>query len=508
MKNVFKKALSVFLATLMCLMVAPVFAFAADEATTPEAPVFSLEVKSETAAEVAVVLILKEGAFNNLDMTITACEHLTLTKISFNAIFFLEQGAAQSSNIANGKISFANPETIATECEIVTYTYTKAETEAVTAANFEVLIDACGIGDSASVENNTDVTAATVVNNNVAHTHKADGDWKITVEPTCEGKGTKVRYCAICNEVAETAEIASTGHLKTTTTRTEPTCTVAGVEKIVCDECGKTLKTTTIDPTNHKNTKVDHKDPTCTEAGYDKLICLDCGITLDTTPIEKNGHGETRIDRLLPTCTEDGYIKEICTVCNEVVFEETLASSGHNYITDIKVPTCTEDGYVQRICPACQHVESKVTQPKTGHSWSEWKIIQQPTYSKNGVERRVCNNCGIDEERSVPKLVIKPTKLVMSMQEIGMNFKQTTRLFVNIEPEEAAYSTNIIWESSNPSVATVDEEGAVYAAGPGTATITAKTADGKLTATCEVTVTYSTLQWIIIYLLFGWIWYV
>ena len=89
-----------------------------------------------------------------------------------------------------------------------------------------------------------------------------------------------------------------------------------------------------------------------------------------------------------------------------------------------------------------------------------------------------------------------------------MNFKQTTRLFVNIEPEEAAYSTNIIWESSNPSVATVDEEGAVYAAGPGTATITAKTADGKLTATCEVTVTYSTLQWIIIYLLFGWIWYV
>ena len=96
----------------------------------------------------------------------------------------------------------------------------------------------------------------------------------------------------------------------------------------------------------------------------------------------------------------------------------------------------------------------------------------------------------------------------MSMQEIGMNYKQTTRLFVNVLPEEAAYSAEIIWESSDPSVATVDEEGAVYAVAPGTATITAKTADGELTATCEVTVKYSLLQWIIIYILFGWIWYV
>ena len=95
----------------------------------------------------------------------------------------------------------------------------------------------------------------------------------------------------------------------------------------------------------------------------------------------------------------------------------------------------------------------------------------------------------------------------MSMQQIGMNFKQTTRLFVNILPEEAAYSTEIIWESSDESVATVDETGAVYGVQPGTAIITARTADGSLEATCEVTVSYSILQLIIIYVLFGWIWY-
>ena len=88
-----------------------------------------------------------------------------------------------------------------------------------------------------------------------------------------------------------------------------------------------------------------------------------------------------------------------------------------------------------------------------------------------------------------------------------MNFKQTVRLFVTILPEEAAYSTDIIWESSDESVATVNEEGEVYATGLGNATITAKTPDGKISATCEVTVKYSTIQWIIVYLLFGWIWY-
>ena len=80
-------------------------------------------------------------------------------------------------------------------------------------------------------------------------------------------------------------------------------------------------------------------------------------------------------------------------------------------------------------------------------------------------------------------------------------------MYPNVYPLEAAYSTEIIWESSDESVVTVDETGAVYGVGVGTATVTAKTADGSLEATCEVTVSYSIFQWIIVYILFGWIWY-
>lgn len=47
---------------------------------------------------------------------------------------------------------------------------------------------------------------------------------------------------------------------------------------------------------------------------------------------------------------------------------------------------------------------------------------------------------------------------------------------------------NITWSSSNNSVATVDNSGKVKAISKGTATITAKTADGKYSCACEVTV--------------------
>ena len=511
MKKILKKALSVFLAALMCLMVAPAFALASDEQTTPAAPVFALELKEETADSVILVLKLKENSFNCLDVAITACDdctNLTLTNIEFNIDIFLTGGSG-SFNVANGMISFARTESFTAEYEVATYTFEKADDIGVSADNFDIDLISCGISSGNDAESTIDLTETTVINNNVpaVHTHEADGDWDIITDPTCAESGEQVRYCGICGEIAESEEIEATGHQDTTTEYKAPTCAEPGYEKVICNDCGATVSETEIEATGHQNTTTEHKDPTCTQPGYDKVTCLDCGVLVSETPINPIGQGETKTERLSPTCTEDGYIKEICTICNEQVSETTLPSAGHRYIQDIKNATCTEDGHIQNICPACGDVSSFVALPHTGHYWLDWEIIKQPTYSKEGVERRICNTCGVDEERAVPKLVATPTELVMSMQEIGMNFRQTTRLFVNVLPEEAAYSTEIIWESSDPSVVTVDEEGTVYAAGLGTATITARTADGSLAATCEVTVEYSILQWIIVYILFGWIWY-
>ena len=47
---------------------------------------------------------------------------------------------------------------------------------------------------------------------------------------------------------------------------------------------------------------------------------------------------------------------------------------------------------------------------------------------------------------------------------------------------------NLVWTSSNISVAIVDKNGVVTAKSPGTATITAKTEDGGMVADCLITV--------------------
>jgi len=62
-----------------------------------------------------------------------------------------------------------------------------------------------------------------------------------------------------------------------------------------------------------------------------------------------------------------------------------------------------------------------------------------------------------------------------------------------ILPENAS-DKSVEWTSSNESVATVDENGVVTAVAVGTATITVKTKDSGLTASCTVTVTPNTTK--------------
>ena len=63
---------------------------------------------------------------------------------------------------------------------------------------------------------------------------------------------------------------------------------------------------------------------------------------------------------------------------------------------------------------------------------------------------------------------------------------QAETLTVEVSPSNAS-DTTVIWESSDPSVATV-EDGVVTAVGMGVASISVKTADEVYEDVCEVTV--------------------
>jgi len=89
---------------------------------------------------------------------------------------------------------------------------------------------------------------------------------------------------------------------------------------------------------------------------------------------------------------------------------------------------------------------------------------------------------------TITAYTIPATSVALNKTETTIAVEAQEQLTVTVLPEGATDKT-VTWTSSDPSVATVDENGLVTAVGNGTATITAATNDGtNLTATCEVTV--------------------
>lgn len=369
---------------------------------------------------------------------------------------------------------------------------------------------------------------------------------EVRVNPTCEEDGYYRKYCSACDETFEYDFYSKLAHSNAVPQHKDATCTEDGYDRFYCPDCGEYFDVTVYPATNHANKVHEHKDATCTEDGYDRDYCPDCGEYLNVTVIKHEGH-KIVTEHKEATCTEDGYHKEYCSKCGEVFKEEfysktghqhtskvitdatctedgsireicddcgtvikvtVIAHTGHKLVNDVKNATCIEDGYIDRKCTKCGYVDSHMVLKHTGHSWTDWQVVKEPTYSTVGLERKVCRYCGESHEREIPMVVVPVQKIVITPSEdFTMNVKKKDKLQADVYPEEAAYSAEIIFESSDPSIVSVDEEGNITAKRRGTATITAKTADGKVSDSINVTVEYSTIQWIIIYILFGWIWY-
>ena len=93
------------------------------------------------------------------------------------------------------------------------------------------------------------------------------------------------------------------------------------------------------------------------------------------------------------------------------------------------------------------------------------------------------------------------SSIKLNKDSLKLNYKKSETLSA-----ELTGAKKVTWSSSDEKVAKVDENGKVTATGRGNAVITAQNEKGA-SAQCQVKVTYSFLQWIIVILLFGWIWY-
>ena len=99
--------------------------------------------------------------------------------------------------------------------------------------------------------------------------------------------------------------------------------------------------------------------------------------------------------------------------------------------------------------------------------------------SSNGISSTCVVNV-VDE-------TIKVNKIVLSLESLSLSAGTMEQLVAKIEPENAT-ERELIWSSSDPSIATVDSSGRITGIKAGTVTITAKTLDGKTKANITIIV--------------------
>ncbi len=168
-------------------------------------------------------------------------------------------------------------------------------------------------------------------------------------------------------------------------------------------------------------------------------------------------------------------------------------------------PDCEHWGYTNHICETCGYTYRTDYTPPV-HIPGEWETREQPTYEAPGREQRSCTRCGkLLEERQVPAL-IRAESCEIVPGSLELSYKECVSLRAVVAPENVS-EPNVVWRSSDESVATVDSSGQVCAVGRGEAVITCSTQDGGAEASCPVTVRFTLGQWLIEVLLFGWAWY-
>ena len=233
--------------------------------------------------------------------------------------------------------------------------------------------------------------------------------------------------------------------------------------------------------------------PTCTSFGTKERKC-DCG-KIETAQVEKAAHTPAEAvteNAVAAACETDGSHDEVvyCSVCGHEISRVNVVdkAAGHKAEkVEGKAATCTEPGLTNgEKCSVCGKTITEQTEtPALGHDWGEWKVTVKPTYTSTGEAKRECARCGATEEKELPPYVHGDDYLEIVAPAVIRAGSIADIKAVRM-PEEVIES-DAVWTTGDSSVISV-VGGKLYAVGEGTVTLTATTADGKLTAEKTVTV--------------------
>ena len=113
--------------------------------------------------------------------------------------------------------------------------------------------------------------------------------------------------------------------------------------------------------------------------------------------------------------------------------------------------------------------------------WEDMQEVAREDYMNDHAQRRAY----------LVTPVVAVTGVTLDQEAVTLNIGDTAPLTATVEPADATDKA-VAWTSDNTAAVTVDENGVVTAVAPGTANVTAATADGGFTASCAVTVNVPT----------------
>ena len=289
------------------------------------------------------------------------------------------------------------------------------------------------------------------------------------------------------------------------------TCKVTGMEYDICTECGETFNEKTLPLAAHTWSKwTVIKEATTTAEGQEKRTCSVCG------------KAETRA------------IKKLKAIVDEKTGVEIIYNNEYDSGTQIKVEEKFDGSSFQLVNSAYGEVKTSIFDIATYKNGAKVqpngeitvKIPLPAGYSNkvfvcyvdstNGKVTKI--PCEVKDGYVVFKTnhfseyaIVEQSAGVnsVSISDVTLNYKKSATIKPTIKADDGAKYT-VKYSSSNTKVATVDNNGKVYGAKKGSATITCTVTDSNgnvATDTCKVTVGYSFGQWLIVIVLFGWIWY-
>lgn len=307
-------------------------------------------------------------------------------------------------------------------------------------------------------------------------------DYKpVVTPPTCQTDGYTTYTCSRCGDTYTSDRVEALPHAYD-----EPTF-IINEEKALfkCSACGYARK---VDADIRTEVK---KEATCAEEGilsYTASVVFE-GKTYSEEgeqAIAKLSHKPDVVKGYAPTCTEDGRTDGVkCSVCGEILSkQEVIPATGHQNteIRNAKTATCAKEGYTgDTYCKDCgEKISSGTVIAKTAHTWDTGKVTKSATTDAEGVKTYTCTACGTTRTESIPKLAkpdVKVQRIALSALSNKIAVKKKMKLTAEVFPANAA-NKRITWTSSNPKVATVDQNGVVKVKKKGNVVITATAASG------------------------------